>query len=178
MSDPLSLTVIRVEALTVEQRARIIELCTRAYEEDFEPLFRTFRGAIHILACLGETLVSHALWVTRWLQPQGLPLLRTAYIEAVATAPELRGRGYATMVMRKVAEQIQDFELAGLSPAETELYARLGWEYWRGPLYIRTPQGFLPTPGERVMILRLPNTPPALDLEAPLSAEWREGELW
>jgi hypothetical protein len=29
----------------------------------------------------------------------------------------------------------------------------------------------------KVMILRLPCTPP-LDLDAPLSAEWREGELW
>jgi aminoglycoside 2'-N-acetyltransferase I len=36
----------------------------------------------------------------------------------------------------------------------------------------------LPTPAEeQVMILRLPKTPP-LDPNAPLSAEWREGELW
>jgi hypothetical protein len=28
-----------------------------------------------------------------------------------------------------------------------------------------------------VMILRLPRTPP-LDLDAPLSIEWREGDLW
>ena len=35
-----------------------------------------------------------------------------------------------------------------------------------------------PTPDETVMILRLPRTPPDLDLDAPLSAEWRRGELW
>jgi len=53
----------------------------------------------------------------------------------------------------------------------------LGWELWRGPLYIRTAEGPLATPSAEVMILKLPRTPP-LDLEAALSAEWREGELW
>jgi hypothetical protein len=35
-----------------------------------------------------------------------------------------------------------------------------------------------PTPDETVMILRLRATPADLDLHAPLSAEWRRGELW
>jgi aminoglycoside 2'-N-acetyltransferase I len=56
-------------------------------------------------------------------------------------------------------------------------YARLGWELWRGPLFVRTDAGLMPTPDEEVMILRLPRTTP-LDLDSPLSAEWREGELW
>jgi hypothetical protein len=33
------------------------------------------------------------------------------------------------------------------------------------------------TPDERVMILSLPQTP-SLDLDLPLSVEWREGEVW
>ena len=45
------------------------------------------------------------------------------------------------------------------------------------PLVIRTDKGLLPTPKDRVMVLRLPRTP-KLDVEAPLTAEWREGELW
>jgi hypothetical protein len=36
----------------------------------------------------------------------------------------------------------------------------------------------LPTPDEQVMVLRLPRTPAGLSLDAPLSAEWREGEFW
>jgi len=45
-------------------------------------------------------------------------------------------------------------------------------------LFIRTENGLLPSPAdEEVMILRLSKTP-YLDLSAPLSAEWREGELW
>jgi GNAT superfamily N-acetyltransferase len=183
--DDLVLEVIRGEDLTAEQQEEIIDLCSRAYQEDYEELFRSFPETTHILARLQGAsarrpgpLVSHALWVTRWLQAGELPPLRTAYIETVATEEAFRGRGYASSVMNLAARQIQAFDLGGLSPAETTLYARLGWAYWRGPLSIRTPQGLLPTPGERVMILRLPNTPPGLHLDMPLSAEWREGELW
>ncbi len=178
MTPELSLQMVRGQDLSAKQKSEIIDLCARAYEEDYEPLFRTFTGANHILARLEGALVSHALWVTRWLQPQGLPLLRTAYVEAVATEEACRGRGYATQVMQRVAGEIAAFDLGGLSPAETTLYTRLGWEFWRGPLSIRILQGLKPTPAERVMILRLPGTPPSIDLDAPLSAEWREGELW
>jgi aminoglycoside 2'-N-acetyltransferase I len=98
-------------------------------------------------------------------------------VEAVATADAYRGRGYATAVMQRLGQEIIDFELGGLSPAEQGLYLRLGWELWRGPLFIRTAAELVPTPDEVVMVLRLPNTP-SLDLDAALSAEWREGELW
>jgi aminoglycoside 2'-N-acetyltransferase I len=79
--------------------------------------------------------------------------------------------------MRHLAEQILDFDLGGLSPSDPGFYARMGWESWRGPLAIRSAEGLLATPGEDVMILRLPRTPP-LDLDSSLSAEWRSGELW
>jgi aminoglycoside 2'-N-acetyltransferase I len=178
MIDDLLMEIIPGEQLSPGQRSEMIDLCARAYAEDYEPLYRTLTDPIHILARRQGLLVSHALWVTRWLQPAGLPPLRTAYVEGVATEAAFRKRGYAAAVMQLLAGQIRGYDLGGLSPAETTLYARLGWEYWRGPLSIRTPRGLLPTPGERVMILRLPNTPPALDLDAPLSAEWRAGELW
>jgi len=81
-------------------------------------------------------------------------------------------------VMQRLAADVQDFELAALSPSDPAFYERLGWELWQGPLFIRTDDGLLLSPGEeQVMILRLPRTPP-LDLDAPLSAEWRQGELW
>jgi hypothetical protein len=79
--------------------------------------------------------------------------------------------------MQTLARAIIDFELGALCPAAPDLYARLGWVYWRGPLFIRTPEGLTPTLEERIMILKLPKTP-ALDLDSPLSAEWREGEVW
>jgi len=152
-------------------------LCNRAYQEDLEYLFSTFNNATHVLGFLGARLVSHAMWVTRWLQPGDGSSLRTVYVEMVATEPRFQRRGFATTIMRRLASAITDFDLGGLCPAEPELYARLGWDFWRGPLSIRTPEGLMPTPEERIMILRLPKTPP-LDLDLPLSAEWREGEVW
>ena len=133
-----------------------------------------------MLAFQAGELVSHAAWVTRWLQvgiDENAPLLRTAYVEGVASAPHQQGKGYASATMRYLATQVQGFDLAALSPSDPAFYARLGWELWLGPLFIRTGQTLLPTADDQVMILRLSHTPP-LDLTQPLSAEWRPGELW
>ena len=175
MSDQLRIEVVSSESLSGDDRENIIALCSRAYEEDFELL--PFGEATHVLGYYAGRLASHAMWVTRWLQPGNEPPLCTAYVEAVATESEYRNRRFATRVMERLAESIVDFDLGALSPAETSLYSRLGWTFWQGPLFIRTSGELLSTPDERVMVLRLPKTPP-LDIEASLSAEWRHGELW
>ena len=177
MDEHLKLEVLHADQLTSQQLADIHALCDRAYQADLEPLFRTFSDTTHVLGWWNSAIVSHAMWVTRWLQPSSQPPLRTAYVEMVATEPEFQGRGFATAVMRRLASAIHDFQLGGLSPAEPMLYEKLGWVFWQGPLFIRTPGGLLSTPEDSVMILRLPGTPP-LVLTSALSAEWREGELW
>lgn len=180
MDQQLKIEVLPADQLTPEQVVQVHALCLRAYaiyNVDLEPLFQTFSGVTHVIGWWGPAMVSHAMWVTRWLQPAGLPPLRTAYVEMVATEPEFQGRGFASQVMRRLQSAIQDFELGGLSPAEPMLYTKLGWVFWQGPLFIRTQDGPLPTLDGEVMVLRLPKTP-SLDLGSALSAEWREGELW
>lgn len=174
-----SLVIARIVAtdLSAHQRAEIIALCTAAYEEDFADMFDMLPGSIHMLARLNGQLVSHAAWVTRWLQPEGLPVLHTAFVEAVATVPEHQGKGFASAVLRELATHITSYDLGALSPSDAAFYERLGWELWRGPLGIRTEHGLKPTPGEQAMVLRLPHTP-VLDLDRAMSAEWRLGELW
>jgi aminoglycoside 2'-N-acetyltransferase I len=162
--------------LSLSERKSILALCSRAFGTDYAPIYSTFSNPMHILAWLDGELVSHALWITRWLQCGNGPLLRTAYVEAVGTDPPYQGKGFATGVMRELQAHIMDYELGCLSPATYGFYERLGWEYWRGPVSIRTQAGLLPTPYE-VMVLRLHGTP-ILDLDSPLSAEWRPGELW
>ncbi len=177
-TEVLSVQVIKSQDLSEHEYSEILALCSRAYRVDFQPFLKTFHGATHILGHYQGLLVTHALWVTRWLQYASLPPFRTAYVEAVATEDSYHGRGFATAIMRRLAEEIRDFDLGGLSASRHDFYARLGWQLWRGPLFIRTPEGLVPTPNEHdVMVLFLPNTP-ALDLDTPLSAEWREGELW
>jgi aminoglycoside 2'-N-acetyltransferase I len=169
--------VVTTEALSAEDLDEVCALCSEAYGEDFAPLLERVGPGVHLLGRRKGNLVSHVMWVTRMLEPASLAPLRTAYIEAVATAPAFQKRGYATDLMRRLEREIQEFDLAALSPSDEPFYQRLGWETWRGPLFIRRGRVLELTPGENVMILRLPGTP-ALDLDEPLSAEWRRGELW
>jgi aminoglycoside 2'-N-acetyltransferase I len=184
MSDePVRLEVVAAHVLGHAARAEIIDLCQAAYGEDFTRLFEELTGSVHVLARDERgVLVSHAEWVTRWLQPADCPVLRTAYVEAVATIPERQGRGLATAVLRRVSDVLgtdRTWELAALSPSLPAFYARLGWELWRGPLAIRRGTSIEPTPpDEQVMIFRLPRTPATLVTTSVLTAEWRAGELW
>jgi aminoglycoside 2'-N-acetyltransferase I len=180
MNDNLKLEVLYDDQLRSDQMAEIHALCNRAYQVynvDLEPIFQTFTDVTHVIGWWGTAIVSHAMWVTRWLQPGNQPPLRTAYVEMVATEPQFQGRGFASAVMRRLASAIDDFEMGGLCPAEPMLYTKLGWVFWQGPLFIQTNAGLISTPEARIMILPLPKTPP-LDRSLALSAEWREGELW
>jgi GNAT superfamily N-acetyltransferase len=93
---PVILSIHRVTELTTEQKLAIMQLCTAAYEENFDALFELLPDSTHVLAYLDGRLVSHAAWVTRWLAPEGMAPLRTAYVEAVATLPAFQGKGFAT----------------------------------------------------------------------------------
>ena len=171
------ISVVSAEELAQPEREQIVRLCSEAFDENFENMFRLLPGSTHILARVEDELASHACWLTRWLQSGSLEPLRTAYVEAVATEPSRQGKGLASSVMRRITREIEGYELGALSPACVQFYRRLGWEMWRGPTAIRTQGGLLPTPGEEVMVLRTPLTP-ALDTSSLITAEWREGELW
>ena len=179
----MHLDVVAGDRLSAAARTEIIDLCEAAYGEDFSRLFDDFAGSVHVLARDEHgTLVSHAEWLTRWLHPAGQPVLRTAYVEAVATAPPHQRQGFASAVLRRLADELAAnaaWDLAALSPSDAAFYARLGWELWRGPLAIRRADRLEPSPpDEQVMVLRLPRTPATLDLATLLTAEWRPGELW
>jgi aminoglycoside 2'-N-acetyltransferase I len=142
--------------------------------------WRNLLGGTHVLLEIDGSLASHASVVDRELRIGG-HALRTGYVEAMATWPELQRRGYGTRVMRRVNEHIADrYELGGLDTGSQAFYERLGWERWRGPTSVRTRGGERRTPEEDgyVMILRTPSTPAPLDLDAPISCEWREGDVW
>ncbi len=164
--------------LTSAVWSALIPLCDAAFHEDTGPYFAAIGPGEHLLTWSGSTLVSHLMWVPRWLQPAGHPPMRTAYVEMVATAGPHRGRGHATRLLEMFPPLVVDFELAALSPATEGLYQRLGWRYWRGPLSTRRDDRITPDPEERVMLLPLPRTPSDLDWDSGLSVEWRAGEVW
>lgn len=179
MTPATRIEIRRVDSAQLTERltADLHRLCDSAYQCSTRPYFAQIGPGEHLLGFSGALLVSHLMWVTRWLQPEGSPPLRTAYIEMVATAPAAQRRGHATALLEHVVTLLDDFELAALCPATDNLYARLGWCFWRGPLETRHDGRLAPNPEERVMIMPLSRTPP-LDSGSRLSIEWREGEVW
>lgn len=181
MIDSIFVTNARTEELDTTTRNQVIDLCVAAHEEeDFRNLFSYVpSGAWHFLAYHGDRLTSHAMVTTRWLQPDGQVLLKTAYIDAVSTLPAYQGQGHGSAVMRRLAGDIDDeYTIACLETDREGFYARLGWESWRGPLAGRCEQGLVPTPDQRgIMILRLSGTPP-LDLDSLLTIECQTGRIW
>jgi aminoglycoside 2'-N-acetyltransferase I len=136
-------------------------------------------GGLHFLAVLDGRTVGHASVVERELHVAGRPM-RTGYVEAVATSPQMQGRGVGTLVMRAANDHIRStYELGALGTGEQGFYARLGWRAWQGPLFVRSPEGELRTPEEDggIMVLTTPSTG-QLDLSAPLSCDWRAGDVW
>src|SRR5688572_10180702 len=107
MTKSIIVISVRTENLNAATRGSIIQVCIEAHqEEDFKHLFSYIpSGGLHFLAYRETELVSHAVVTTRWLQPEGQPLLRTAYVDAVATLPTYHRQGYGSAVMRQLARE-------------------------------------------------------------------------
>ena len=170
--------------LTAVEVAAIRALMDVAYGSDEDERFtdadwdHALGGAHFVLDVSGE-IVAHAAVVERELHVDGRSL-RTGYVEAVATAPDRQGLGYGTQVMTAATAYIRDrFELGALGTGRQSFYARLGWTTWSGPSFVRMPDGPQSTPDDDgyLMVLATPSSP-ALDLAAPISCEWRPGDVW
>lgn len=137
-------------------------------------------GGIHAIGLEDGEIVAHGSVVERELHVAGRSL-RTGYLEGVAVVPERQGRGLGTLVVRALNGEVRArFELGALDTGTFAFYERLEWERWRGPTWVRTAEGEVRTPDEDgfVMILRTPGTPEDLDLDEPISCEWRPGDVW
>jgi len=168
------------EDLTPAERAEIVAVCNAANDTDlFHHLFEHIPAGRHALVRDGDVLVAHAVASTRWAQPGGHPVLRTAYLDAVATHPTHQHRGHGSAVVSRLTAELDDYEVACLQTDVAGFYTRLGWELWRGALAGRRDDGTLvPTPDQGgVMILRLPTTPD-LDLDASLTIELQPDRIW
>jgi aminoglycoside 2'-N-acetyltransferase I len=136
-------------------------------------------GGMHFILDLGGEIVAHASVVERELHLGGRPL-RTGYVEAVATASGQQGRGLGSVLMEDVGSYIRErFELGALATGRQPFYERLGWLTWKGPSSVRTDEGAQATPDDDgyVLVLATPTTP-ELNLTAPISCEWRPGDVW
>lgn len=178
-----SIRRVATEDLRPEEVAAIRELLAETFgDEDggFGELdWEHALGGVHVVLEDSATIFAHAAVVERTIEIDGRPF-RTGYVEAVGTKVGHHGRGHGTAVMRVVGEIIRErFELGALGTGRFAFYERLGWERWRGPSSVRTPDGLLRTPDEDgwILVLRTPASG-AIRLEAPISCDWRPGDVW
>jgi aminoglycoside 2'-N-acetyltransferase I len=171
------------EELTREEAIAVWELLGAAWEDEDERFteedWQHAVGGVHFILEDAGDVVAHASVVDRELHTQGRRL-RTGYVEAVATRAQHRGRGLGTALMKEVTGYVDRvFELGALATGRTMFYERLRWVVWRGPTFVRTDRGPVPTEDEdgSVMVHLTPASP-SLDLTAPISCEWRPGDVW
>ena len=170
--------------LTAAEVAAIRTIMVDAFGQDEDERFTDDDwghavGAVHFVLDVDGEIVAHASVVERTLHVGGLPL-RTGYVEAVATAPARQNAGFGSVVMADATAMIRErFELGCLGTGRQSFYERLGWQTWRGPSFVRTANGLVPTPDDDgyLMVLSTPSSPP-LDLTASISCEWRPGDVW
>ncbi|QBI19693.1 GNAT family N-acetyltransferase [Egibacter rhizosphaerae] len=136
-------------------------------------------GGQHVVARDGEELLCHAALVPRTLEIDGHEW-RCGYVEGVATAAPVQGRGLGSTVMRRIGQMIDhDFEIGGLSTERPAFYESLGWELWHGPTFVRRGPRLVRTEDEDggVMVLRA-GPSRSVDLSAPIACHERPGDDW
>lgn len=175
---------VATHELTDHEIRVIRELLVDAFGTDEEERFEEDDwqhaiGGVHFVLEVDGVIVAHASVVERELHV-GDRALRTGYVEAVATAREHQGAGLGSKVMRDVGSYIRDrFELGALGTGSHGFYERLGWLTWQGPSSVRIATSTRPTPHEDgyILVLTTPSSP-SFDLAAPISCEWRSGDVW
>ena len=110
----------------------------------------------HVVVWIENKLVSHVEIIERTGMVGG-HAVRLGGIGGVATVPEWRGRGLATLAMDKAAEYLSgelsvEFGLLICGQEMEPFYRRLGWEVVHGPLVFDQPAGRV-TFDDLVMVL-------------------------
>jgi aminoglycoside 2'-N-acetyltransferase I len=174
MDEELTLIMKKNRDLSEEELENIITLCSNAFNEDFRPYMKEFTGGTHLLGYYEGTLVSHLLWLSRWVRIENIPLLKTAFLDAVAVDEKYRKRGFASSTMTRFADEITDYDIAALTTESPDFYKRLGWQAWQGSVsFRRVDDRVINLTDSKLMVLSLPRTP-VLDLNEPLTVEWKE----
>jgi aminoglycoside 2'-N-acetyltransferase I len=181
---PRRIRVAATDQLAPGTRAELTALCATAFNEPPEAVWTGIGPGLHVIAEVRGRVVAHAMIVDRpiHLGVDAGVSIDAGYVELVATLPDLQGEGHGTAVMRTVGDIVgQEYAIGALSTGSNAFYARLGWETWRGPTAVRMADGeraSTPAQDGHVMVLRTDRTPPDLQLDAPISVDWRPGDIW
>lgn len=176
---PTAVRLRHTYELDADTRAAIRRLLDGAFDDLEDDDWEHALGGVHALVTEGADVVAHGSVIQRRLVHAGRAL-RAGYVEAVAVRADRRRRGLGTAVMAAlegVARRAYDVAALGATDEAMTLYTGRGWQVWRGPLRALTPTGVVATPDEAGAVLVLPLGVP-LDLGAPLTCDWRDGDVW
>ena len=171
----IRLTVSPTSSVSEREKYEIVDLCNRAFIQEFSELFSLVANAVapmHVQARIDGRLIGHAMWSERSLFLADGTILTAAYVDAVATDPAFQNRGFGSIVMRRLIAEIQGFAVGCLATNRPSFYTRLGWERWTGPKGVKTEREVRLTPNETVMIFRTAHSP-VLDTNCLLVVENR-----
>ncbi len=150
-----------------------------AFDGVSDDTFDNVLGGMHALVFEDEELIGHASVVQRRLLHGGRAL-RTGYIEGVAVRSERRRRGHGHAMMALLERIVRSgYQLGALGASRdgARLYASRGWQLWRGPSSVLSPEGIRPTPDKDGALYVLPTCVP-VDLTGELTCDWRPGSGW
>lgn len=182
--DRLRLRRLPTSALAPAEVTAIRAILDEAFGSDEEERFTEDDwdhavGGMHFVLDLDGEIAAHASVVERSLEITDQPV-RTGYVEAVAVAPGHQGARYGSLLMTDVTSWLAErFELGALGTDRHRFYERLGWQTWRGPSAVRSPDGVQRTPDEDgyIMVFATPTSPP-FRLTDPITCDWRRGDVW
>lgn len=177
----LEITVLPMAAVDQPTRLEIIEVCKAAFnDEEFDELFTIAATSVDptdVIGRLNGIVVSHGMWSTRRLWLEDGTYLKTAFLDAVATDPKWQGHGFGSAIIRRLCEEISEFDISCLTTNRVSFYENLGWERWAGPLATDRNSSVELESGEFAMVWRTPKTPP-LNSNSVLTIEGRSGSDW
>jgi GNAT superfamily N-acetyltransferase len=176
--------VAQTEDLLPSEVEAVSALCTAAFGEPWDDAWAEVGPGVHVYVQAAGEILAHAMIVDRGLYLGHEPdvAVDVAYVEWVAAQPAAQGEGHGTQVMREIGRIIVDeYSLGALATSSNGFYERLGWQTWRGPTFVRMPDGERVRSASEeghVMVLRTPRTPTSLDLGGPIAVDSRSGEPW
>lgn len=136
-------------------------------------------GGVHAVLWRGDQPIGHASVVQRRLLHGGRAL-RTGYVEGVAVHRDHRRQGHAgalMQVLERVVAAAYDLGALSASDMAADFYAGRGWEQWEGPTSVLTPNGIQRTADDDGGVYVLAPAG-SVDRSAPLTCDWRDGDVW
>jgi aminoglycoside 2'-N-acetyltransferase I len=165
--------------LDEDTRASARQLLYDVFDDMTENDWEHSLGGIHALAWAGSELVGHAALVQRRLLHGGRAL-RAGYVEGVVVRADHRRHGHGAAMMaalERVARRAYEVGALGSTDEAVEFYRGRGWQLWRGPSSALTPTGIRRTEEDDGCLYVL-ETAASLDLDAELTCDWRDGDVW